>query len=83
MEKKFAISYRGRINEMWKKKKSMEFPTIQKSSTNLNVEDNFISEYILKFVQLKCGKCIKYNIIVICLISLERFNYKYEGESKT
>jgi hypothetical protein len=59
MWKRFSISYRdGRIIEMWKVKKSMEFfPTLQKSSTNWNVEDNFIWN---TFKKLKCGRYVQY-----------------------
>jgi hypothetical protein len=54
MWKRFSLSYRdGRIIEMWKVKKSMEFfPNLQKSSTNWNT--------FMKFVQLKCGRYVQY-----------------------
>ena len=41
-------------------KKNGIFPNIQQSSTNGNVQENFISEKFLKFVQLKCGRDLQY-----------------------
>jgi hypothetical protein len=55
--KRFSISFRDRIIEMWAENKSMDFFLLQtrQKSTNYNVEDNFILKYVFEIWSLKCG----------------------------
>ena len=53
MWKRFAISYRDRIIEMWEEKKSKEFFS---NHTEIHkMKDNFILKYVFEIWPLKCG----------------------------